>query len=84
MGHDNYNQVPDFESFDLIINLENYGNGWEPNLSNIKTKKFLWSIDAHCRGEQPFIQEFIRGNYNILLHSTKDFVDHKIKKFPIQ
>jgi glycosyltransferase involved in cell wall biosynthesis len=79
LGHDNYNQVPDFESFDLIINLENYGDGWEPNLSNIKTKKFLWSIDAHCRGEQPFIQEFIRGNYNILLHSTKDFVDQNFK-----
>jgi len=79
LGHENFNQIPDFNSYDLIINLENYGNGWEPNLSNVKTKKFLWSIDAHARGETPFVMEFNRGNYNLLLHSTKDFVNEKNK-----
>lgn len=80
LGHDNFNNKIDFNSYDLIINLENYGNGWEPNLSDVKSKKFLWSIDAHARGESPFNVEFQRGKYDILLHSTKDFVnkDYKI------
>ena len=40
LGHDNYNQIPDFDSFDLIINLENYSNGWDPDLSNVTLKKY--------------------------------------------
>ena len=79
LGHPNFDILPDFSSFDLIINLENYGNGWEPNLSSVTTKKMLWSIDAHARGEDPFIHEFRRGNYNVLLHSTKDYVNENYK-----
>lgn len=79
LGHDNFNQKIDFDSYDLILNLENYGNGWEPNLREVKTKKLLWSIDSHCRGEQPFLNEFIRGKYDYLLHSTKDFVNESYK-----
>lgn len=79
LGHSNFAQPIEFENFDLIINLENYGTGWEPNLSNINTKKMLWSIDAHAKGETPFLNEFYRGDYNILLHSTKDFVNENFK-----
>lgn len=79
LGHNNFGDNINFNDFDLIINLENYGSGWEPNLSKIKTKKILWSIDAHARGETPFMNEFIRGGYDILLHSTKDFVNEKFK-----
>jgi hypothetical protein len=79
LGHDNYGQLPDFNSYDLIINLENYGAGWEPDLSKVKVKKFLWSIDAHVKGEYPFLLEFNRGKYDLLLHSTKDFVDQNFK-----
>jgi hypothetical protein len=79
LGHSNYNEQMDFNSFDLIINLENYGGDWEPDLSNVKTKKFLWSIDAHFRGEEPFIYEYNRGKYDILLHSTKDYVNQPYK-----
>lgn len=79
LGHNNFNQKIDFDSYDLILNLENYGNGWEPNLSEVKTKKLLWSIDSHCRGEQPFLNEFIKGKYDYLLHSTKDFVNENYK-----
>jgi hypothetical protein len=63
----------------LIINLENYGIGWEPDLSKTNTKKILWSIDSHVKGEEPFLKEFYRSGYNILLHSTKDFVNDKFK-----
>lgn len=76
LGHENYNDIIDYENYDLIINLENYANtagNWVPNLKNIKTKKFLWSIDAHCKGTEPFDREFESGNYDLLLHSTKDY-----------
>ena len=79
LGHSNFNSKIEFDKFDLIINLENYGNGWEPNLSTVNTKKLLWSIDAHVKGESPYIFEFNRGKYNLLLHSTKDFVNDNYK-----
>lgn len=79
LGHQNFTEKIDFQKYDLIINLENYGNGWEPNLSEVRSKKLLWSIDAHCKGEQPFLIEYQRGNYNLLLHSTKDYVNEKFK-----
>jgi hypothetical protein len=80
LGHDNYNSIINFEDFDLIINLENYDSSmWVPNLSNVNTIKFLWSIDPHVRGENPYLKEFKLGNYNILLHSIKDYVNEDYK-----
>ena len=80
LGHDNYNSIINFEDFDLIINLENYDSSmWVPNLSNVNTIKFLWSIDPHVRGENPYLKEFRLGNYNILLHSIKDYVNEDYK-----
>lgn len=79
LGHENFNSLLNLNDYDLIINLENYGDGWEPNLSEVKSKKLLWSIDSHVRGEQPFLFEFNRGKYDLLLHSTKDFVNEKFK-----
>jgi hypothetical protein len=79
LGHDNYESKPDYNSFDLIINLENYDEtGWlsetQEQVAKSDAFKMLWSIDAHCRGEELYEQYFKEGNYNILLHSTKDFV----------
>jgi len=80
LGHDNYNLNVDFESFDLIINLENYDSSmWVPDLSQVNTVKFLWSIDAHVRGEEPYLNEYNAGKYHILLHSTKDYVNEDFK-----
>lgn len=79
LGHENYKENINFDDFELIINLENYSNGWEPNIKDVRGKKFLWSIDAHCRGEQPFLNEFSRNKYDLLLHSTKDYVNEKFK-----
>lgn len=76
LGHLNYDKTPEWESYDLIINLENYDEtNWVPDLSNIKNPiKCLWSVDAHCRGEQVYENTFSKGHYHYLLHSTKDFV----------
>lgn len=80
LGHDNYNSIINFEDFDLIINLENYDSSrWVPNLSNVGAIKFLWAIDPHVRGESPYLEEFKSGNYNILLHSIKDYVNEDYK-----
>lgn len=74
-GHENFKTPPDFNSFDFIFNLENYGDEWIPNLSIYKKPlKMLWSIDAHCRGEEPYEKIFKDGGYQLLLHSTLDYV----------
>ena len=79
LGHEWFMNGADWESYDWIINLENYDTtGWVPSLSDVKNpKKFLWSVDAHCRGEAIFENTFKEGNYDVLLHSTKDFVTKK-------
>lgn len=76
LGHENFQQIPIWENYHIILNLENYDEtGWVPSLRSIKKpKKILWSIDAHCRGEEVSEKTFREGNYDILLHSTKDFV----------
>lgn len=79
LNHENYSTRLNFNEYSLIINLENYGNGWEPDLSKIKSKKMLWSVDAHVKGESSFLHEFYRGKYDILLHSTKDYVNESYK-----
>jgi len=76
LDHDNFDMIPDWNSYDLILNIENYDTtGWVPSLKLItKPKKAVWSIDAHCRGEEIFENTFREGEYDYLLHSTKDFV----------
>ena len=76
LNHDNFDIIPDWNSYDLIFNIENYDTtGWVPSFKSVtKPKKALWSIDAHCRGEEIFESTFKEGNYDYLLHSTKDFV----------
>ena len=77
LGHENFDAIPDWESYDLILNLENYDStGWVPNLSWTKKPiKFLWSIDAHCVGMAPFLKTYYEGKYDLVLQSTKDFVN---------
>jgi hypothetical protein len=78
LGHENYNDNINYNDFDLILNLENHAHtagNWLPDISSADCKKFLWSIDAHVRGVDPYEQEFNRGKYDILLHSTKNFVN---------
>ena len=78
LGHSNYETVPDFNSYDLIFNLENYTEEWLPNLSEIKNPmKVMWSIDAHVRGEEVFEEIFKKSKYDYLLHSTLDYVKDK-------
>jgi len=83
LGHDTYEDSLDFNSFDVIINLENYDQtGWVPDLSMVDCKKYLWSIDAHVRGLPPYREEFVRGKYTKILQSTLQLVDEDSTWFP--
>lgn len=83
LGHDNFNIIPDYEKYDVIINLENYDTGWMPNLSHIKKPlKFLWAIDSHCRGHDYYKMVFNEGKYNYILQATKHFSDSNSLWFP--
>lgn len=74
-GHINFQTPPDFNSFDLIVNLENYGDEWIPDLSGTtRPFKLIWCIDAHVRGTAPYETMFSKGRYNILAHATNDYV----------
>ncbi len=83
-GHSNFSSVPDWNSYDIILNFENYDmRGWIPDLSAATNpKKFLWSIDAHCRGMPPFLDTFRSGKYDLILQATEDFVDENSVWFP--
>jgi len=84
LGHHNFEDIPKWNSYDLILNLENYDtSGWIPDLSQtVKPKKFLWSIDAHCRGLTPYVNTFKVGKYHLILQSTEDFVGKNSVWFP--
>jgi len=75
LGHDNYENVPVWDDYDLIINLENYDTtGWVPNLSNAKAVKYLWAIDAHVKGVRSYISTALDGGYDLILQATRDYV----------
>jgi len=83
LGHENYSQDIQFDSYDVIINLENYDTGWVPNLSEYsKPKKLIWNIDAHCVGFDKCINTFAQGKYDLILQATKDFVQENSVWFP--
>lgn len=76
LGHKNFDIVPDWNSYDLIVNLENYDEtGWVPNLSSIQTVKCLWSIDAHCKGINSYLKIFFDGKYDFILQATPEFLN---------
>lgn len=83
LGHDNYNITPDYNNYDVIINLENYDTGWMPSLSQFnKPLKFLWAIDSHVRGYNYYTDVFKEGKYNYILQATKDYLDKDSLWFP--
>lgn len=76
LGHMNHSNDINFNLYDIILNCENYDTtNWVPKLNKIKGPiKILWSIDAHFRGEDIYNEIFQSNGYDILLHSTKQFV----------
>jgi hypothetical protein len=80
LGHSNYNQVPDFNSYDVILNCENYGDHWLPDLNQYKKPyKILYAVDPHCRGIQPYDQIVKQQGYNFLFVAVRDYSSGKNK-----
>lgn len=84
LGHPNFHQIPDYNSYDVIINLENYDEtGWVPDLALYsKPIKLLWAVDSHCQGKSHYNEIFYRGKYTKTLEATKYFVDKDSVWFP--
>tara|TARA_R110000851_G_scaffold107051_1_gene227027 strand:+ start:19416 stop:20279 length:864 start_codon:yes stop_codon:yes gene_type:complete len=76
-GHDTFN-IPfkEFEKdFDVVFCLENYDDGWLPDISKSKKYKIFWSIDSHM--ELAKHVEFCK-NSNIQMHlnAQKPYISH--------
>ncbi len=66
-GHNDFDLEPVWESYDLIFAIEDWG--WMPDISNVRVPKFIWAIDAHCKGSQIYEQY----GFDKVLHATKSF-----------
>lgn len=74
-GHNNFNDIIDFNNYDLIYTYENYSTWWLPDLKSIyKPIKLLSAGDAHCLGTKVIEKHFLDKGYNYLVHATIDFV----------
>jgi hypothetical protein len=75
LGHSEYRDEPQWDEYELIINLENYDvSNWVPNIKDVKAKKFLWSIDAHVKGLGCYEKTAVEGDYDLILQATPEFV----------
>lgn len=77
LNHAGWPQMPDFNSYDVVILLENYDKGWlaQLPLRNFKGIKLLWAIDVHCRGIQYYENVFQYFDMTYCLQATKDYVN---------
>ena len=84
LGHDNFGKVPEYNAYDVVMNLENYDRtGWVPDLASItKPIKLLWAIDSHCQSKDYYTGIFNSGKYTKILEATKYFVDRNSVWFP--
>lgn len=83
LGHENYQLTPNWNDYDLIINIENYDEtGWVPNLKDVKKPKFIWAIDAHCKGLDSYLRTCVDGKYDLILQSTPEFMTENSVWFP--
>ena len=74
LGHSNFEQVPDFNSYDVILTCENYGEWWLPNLTSFnRPYKFFYAIDPHVRGIDIYQQIVNYMGYNFLFVAVRDF-----------
>lgn len=82
-GHPNFETPPDFNSFDAILNIENYDFAWLPHIHACgKPRKFYWVIDAHWQPVNAYA-DAIRG-YDVVLHSTRGFIKPYEQLYPQQ
>lgn len=81
LRHDNFISVPDFNSYDAILCLENYGLNWLPDFKKIAgPKKFHWIVDLHCQPAN--VYDEMSNGCDVVLHSTKSLISSYQKRHP--
>jgi hypothetical protein len=83
LRHTNYEPLPDFNRYDGVFTIENYELDWLPDLSGAyRCLRVYWLIDAHWQPISAF--ERVIPCYDIVLHSTRRFVEVYAARFPKQ
>lgn len=81
LRHVNFEQTPDFNSYDAVLLVENYEMGWLPDFRKMtKPVKLQWIIDLHCQdwnNYYPWSEQM-----DVVLHSTQTFVPIYEKHVP--
>jgi hypothetical protein len=81
LRHTNFDQTPDFNSYDVILYLEQYEMSWLPDFSKInKPLKLLWGIDLHCGARSRLLP--LMPYFDWILHSTKALIPEFEKLVP--
>ena len=81
LRHANYAQTPDFSSYGGIFTIENYEFNWLPRVNKYdRALRLFWIIDAHWQPLNTYA-DAIKG-YDIVLHSTRGFVEPYQKLYP--
>ena len=75
-GHDNFDhKFDDFiAGYNLLISLENYDDGWHPDLSVLKIPKAFWCIDAHM-GVERYLSFVAKNNFDMVFNATEAYVE---------
>lgn len=69
LRHANFENVPDFNSYDGILTVENYEMSWLPDFSAIaKPVKAQWIIDLHCQPWENYTR--LSRDMDIIMHSS--------------
>jgi len=80
LRHRNYYKPPAFDSFDLVLTLENYEMEWLPPVHWFgNALKIAWIIDFHI---EPVTRYLVYKDYDIILHSTKSLIPKALELLP--
>lgn len=76
-GHENFSTPFEeiIKDYDIIFCLENYDNGWLPDLSSLNHYKVFWSIDSHCELKS-HIKFCVDSKINLHLNSNLHYIQY--------
>lgn len=76
LGHTTFTQpfADASRDCDAVLLLENYDQGWLPDLAKVAKRKAFWCIDAHM-GVEPYLAMARRHRFDLVFNASPDFVD---------
>lgn len=83
LGHKNFKDKIQFNEFDFIFCLENYGDEWLPDLSPYKNPiKIIYAIDPHVRGIECYKEICAKKGFNMVFCAVEYFCNNDIVYLP--